>query len=64
MRIKFRGASFFNPVSEEFDSELFAEEGLVVRSGSPDREVDLGPGMSNTDAKNDLREWGVRDLNP
>ena len=45
MRIKFSGASFYNPVSQAFDQELFAESGKVATSGSFDQEIELPEGF-------------------
>ncbi len=46
MIIKFKGASFYNPVSEDFNSELLSENGLVVSSGSAERDINVGPGFA------------------
>jgi predicted amidohydrolase YtcJ len=46
LRIKFKGASFFDSASGEFKSELFAEDGLVSSTGPTEKEIDLGPGFA------------------
>ena len=44
MKIKFTGASFYNPTSAAFDQELYAEDGLVSSPGVFDKEVKLERG--------------------
>ena len=44
MRVKFTGASFYNPTSSTFSDELFAEDGLVATLETADQEIDIGPG--------------------
>jgi predicted amidohydrolase YtcJ len=44
LRIKFTGASFYNPASQAFDQELFAENGQVASPGSSDSEIELPKG--------------------
>ena len=44
MKIKFTGASFYNPAAKRFEQELFAEHGLVSSPGSFDQEVKLEQG--------------------
>ena len=44
MKLKFTGASFYNPDTKIFDQELFAEDGLVSSPGSFDEEVKLPQG--------------------
>ena len=44
MRLKFTGASFYNPDTKTFGQELFAEDGLVISPGSFDKEVKLAQG--------------------
>jgi predicted amidohydrolase YtcJ len=44
LRVKFTGASFYNPTSRTFSDELFAEDGLVANLEKADQEIDLGPG--------------------
>ena len=41
MKLKFTGASFYNPATKTFDKELFSEDGLVTSPGSFDTEVKL-----------------------
>ena len=41
LRVKFTGASFYNPATQAFDQELFAENGQVTSPGSFDQEVSL-----------------------
>jgi predicted amidohydrolase YtcJ len=45
LRIKFTGASFYNPASKQFEEELFAENGLVSSPGACDQEVKLDEGF-------------------
>jgi len=45
LRIKFIGASFYNLASQQFDKELFAEDGKVASPGSFDREITLPEGF-------------------
>ena len=45
MKLKFTGASFYNPTTKAFDKELFAEDGFVVSPGSFDKEIALAPGF-------------------
>jgi predicted amidohydrolase YtcJ len=45
LRIRFSGASFFDPASKSFSSELFAEAGLVGSAGPVDQEIELGGGF-------------------
>jgi predicted amidohydrolase YtcJ len=45
LRIKFSGASFYNPASQAFDQELFAVNGQVASSGSFDQEIELPQGF-------------------
>jgi predicted amidohydrolase YtcJ len=45
LRIKFTGASFFNPASQVFDQELYAENGQVASADSFDKEVELPEGF-------------------
>lgn len=44
MRIKFTGASFYNPTSQGFDQELYAKNGQVSSPGSSDKEIELPKG--------------------
>jgi predicted amidohydrolase YtcJ len=44
LRVKFTGASFYNPTSSTFSDELFAEDGLVATLETADQEIDIGPG--------------------
>ncbi len=44
MRVKFTGASFFNPDTNSFDESLFCEDGLVCSAGAFDKEVELPRG--------------------
>lgn len=44
LKLKFTGASFYNPVTKIFDKELFAENGVVVSPGLFDNEVKLAQG--------------------
>ena len=44
LKLKFTGASFYNPATKIFDEELFAEDGFVVSPGSFDKEVKLPQG--------------------
>ena len=44
MRVKFTGASFYNPVTDTFEQELVADDGLVSSPGSFDQEVKLEQG--------------------
>ena len=44
MKLKFTGASFYNPDTKKFEQELFAENGLVSSPGSFDEEVKLPQG--------------------
>jgi predicted amidohydrolase YtcJ len=46
LRIKFTGASFYNPASQAFDQELYAEDGLVSSPGVIDKEVKLERGYA------------------
>ncbi len=45
MKLKFTGASFYNPATKAFDKELFAEDGFVISPGSFDQEIALAPGF-------------------
>jgi predicted amidohydrolase YtcJ len=45
LKLKFTGASFYNPTTKAFDKELFAEDGFVVSPGSFDKEIALAPGF-------------------
>jgi predicted amidohydrolase YtcJ len=45
LRIKFSGASFYNPASQSFDQELYAENGQVASPGSFDQEIELPQGF-------------------
>ena len=45
MRLKFTGASFYNPTTKAFDKELFSEDGIVASPGFFDQEVTLEPGF-------------------
>ena len=45
LRIKFTGASFYNPATKQFEKELFAEDGLVSSPGAFDQEVKLVEGF-------------------
>ena len=45
LRLKFTGASFYNPTTKAFDKELFAEDGFVASPGSFDQEITLEPGF-------------------
>ena len=45
MKLKFTGASFYNPTTKDFDKELYAEDGFVTSPGSFDKEVTLAPGF-------------------
>lgn len=45
MKLKFTGASFYNPTTKNFDSDLFAEDGFVASPGSFDKEITLAPGF-------------------
>ena len=42
---KFTGASFYNPTSRAFSTELLATDGLVGAFDTADQEIDLGPGF-------------------
>jgi predicted amidohydrolase YtcJ len=44
LRIKFTGASFYNPTSQAFDQELYAKNGQVSSPGSSDKEIELPKG--------------------
>jgi predicted amidohydrolase YtcJ len=44
LRIKFTGASFYNPATKTFDQELFADNGLISSPGATDIEVKLDQG--------------------
>ena len=44
LKLKFTGASFFNPSTNTFERELFAEDGLVISPGSFEEEVKLPQG--------------------
>jgi predicted amidohydrolase YtcJ len=44
LKLKFTGASFFNPATKSFEQELFAEDGVVISPGSFDKEVKLAQG--------------------
>lgn len=44
MKLKFTGASVYNPATKIFDKELFAEDGIVISPGSFDSEVKLAKG--------------------
>lgn len=45
MKLKYTGASFYNPATKAFDKELFAEDGIVVAPGAFDKEITLAPGF-------------------
>jgi hypothetical protein len=45
LKLKFTGASFYNPNTKAFDKELFAKDGLVISPGSFDKEITLAPGF-------------------
>jgi predicted amidohydrolase YtcJ len=45
LKLKFTGASFYNPTTKSFDKELFAEDGFVASPGSFDQEITLEPGF-------------------
>ncbi len=45
LKLKFTGASFYNPATKTFDKELFAEYGFVIPPGSFDKEIELAPGF-------------------
>jgi predicted amidohydrolase YtcJ len=44
LKLKFTGASFYNPATKTFDQELFAENGFVISPGLFDKEVQLEKG--------------------
>ena len=44
MKLKFTGASFYNPATKSFEQELFAEDGVVISPGAFDKEVKLAQG--------------------
>jgi predicted amidohydrolase YtcJ len=44
LKLKFTGASFYNPATKTFDRELFAEDGVVISPGAFDKEVRLAQG--------------------
>jgi predicted amidohydrolase YtcJ len=44
LKLKFTGASFYNPTTKSFDKELFAEDGVVTSPGAFDKEVKLAQG--------------------
>lgn len=44
MKLKFTGASFYNPTTKTFDKELFAEDGVVISPGAFDKEIKLAQG--------------------
>ena len=45
LRLKFTGASFYNPAAKTFDRELFAEDGFIASPGPFDKEITLEPGF-------------------
>jgi predicted amidohydrolase YtcJ len=45
LKLKFTGASFYNPTTKAFDKELFAEDGFVTSPESFDQEITLAPGF-------------------
>jgi predicted amidohydrolase YtcJ len=45
LRIKFTGASFYNPATKIIEQELFSEDGLVSPPGAFDKEVKLDKGF-------------------
>jgi predicted amidohydrolase YtcJ len=45
LRIRFTGASFYNPTSKAFEEELFADNGLVATAGGFDSEVKVPSGF-------------------
>jgi len=44
LKLKFTGASFYNPATKSFEQELFAEDGVVISPGAFDKEVKLDQG--------------------
>jgi predicted amidohydrolase YtcJ len=45
LRTKFTGANFYNPATNTFEQELFAEDGLVSAPGAFDQDVKLSQGF-------------------
>ena len=45
LRVKFSGASFYNPVSQVFEQDLFADDGKVAAAGSFDHEIAVPKGF-------------------
>ena len=45
MKLKFTGASFYNPANKSFEAELYSDNGLVASAGEFDSEVKLPEGF-------------------
>jgi predicted amidohydrolase YtcJ len=46
LKIKFTGASFYNPKTQSFSDELISENGIVQSLSEADREINVGPGFA------------------
>ena len=45
LKLKFTGASFYNPANKSFEAELYSDNGQVASDGEFDKEVTLPEGF-------------------